>query len=957
MNYKFNAETLYEKTNKGLDIIEKYCPAAKDCAGRKKHFNFRSKDQDKTPSAIIYENDTHYFVKDWGDQNYNPIAVCMFFTGWSFYEALRNLYQEFGLAEGNFFRAETTFESTDLPLGHFEIIENETFQNIDVVGRFLDEETAAEYDFVSVKEYSFVVTLKATGKTSLCRIKASETFPIYAYCPVRENGKIVQWAKIYQPADKKYKHSFVGKKPKKFVFGLARLQKKYDAAIADFNNQIEAAKKDDNPILVARLIEERDKFKLDSVFNCSGGSDGLSTASLNYNVIWHNSETEHLDFETYSILKKICYKIYNLPDIDAPGIKAAYANAEKFWNIYTIYLPESLKKNGGKDLRDWIKKYSQNDKKTIQYHFENLIQGALRMKFFDKRVMPKTKAISYKLRFEFLCYFLNIKGFYTYEIEQKNVDNIAPEQVIFVKIEGNIVKKVSPRIIRSFAKQFLREKGQPIEVLELISMSTVFNENNLLTLTPIKLDFTNNTPQSQFFFFKNKIAEITNSEIRFHDHGKTANFVWDYSVKDHEIKPEEPFFKITVNDLGEPSIEILRKDSEFLNFLTNASRVFWRKELEEPFGQNATEKEKYHNENRFAISSMYLSEEENKMQNQHLCNKIYALGYLAHRYKQMSFSKIIVAIDDKQKELEEDANGGSGKTLIFRGLNQLLTNYFPVDGKNPNFTTDKHLLQGFTKENDYMLIQDGLPYFDFNHIYNWVDDNIPVNPKFGSPYMVTQEEAGKIAFTTNYGIRNFIASTKRRVFFITTSDYYHVKTDEYFEERKVSDDFNGNDLFSSWDVKQKNIHFNLMMQMCQAYLQFRNYEFTAPSNNLEINNMKANLGDAFITWAEGYFTKDFVDTENENQVINGTLDRFILKRDMYDSYVRVAQKGAKNSTKWKKNLKDWCKSNGYVLNPKVYLDKNGLIKKAMTDEKGVRQVLEHFYIETPKIEPNTDVDI
>lgn len=959
MNYKFTAETLYENTNKGLDIIHKYCPESIGCERNRKQFKFRK--DENTASATLFEKPDCWVIKDFGDKGYSPIEVCRYFTGWDFFTALKNLYQEFGLAEGVYFKPETTFtESTDKPLGWFEIIENEKFENIELVGRFLTEEIAAEYDLVSVKEYSFVVNLKKTGKPALCKIVANERFPIFAYTPEKDkNGNAITWAKMYQPADKKYKHSFVGKKPKRHVFGLTRLQKKFDNAIADFNSRIKESSRKGELDTVKELTIERDQFKLDAVFNCSGGSDGLSLAALDHDVIWHNSESEHLDYDTYVILKKICRAIYNLPDIDKPGIAAAYATAEAFWNLYTIYLPESIKNHGGKDFRDWVKKYSQSDKKAIKYHFDNLVHGALRMKFFDRKGTKKRDGstnYTYRIRFEFLCYFLNIKGFYTYEIANKNLDNTAPEQVIFIQITGNIVKPVSPRIIRSFAKQFLREKGQPVEVLDLLSTSTVFNENNLITLRSIDLDFTSFTRDSQYFFFKNNIAEVTADGITLHPNGKVANYVWDHSVKKHVIQKEDPFLNVTIGDEGRPIIEILRHDSQYLNFLCNTSRVFWRKELEEPFKDDFEAKAKYHAENRFNISGKFLSPDEIRTQNLHLGSKIFALGYLAHRYKQMSFAKMIVAMDDKPKELEEDANGGTGKTLIFRGLNQLLPNSFPLDGKSTTLTTDKHALQGLTKENDYILLQDTHAYFDFNFVYNWVDDFITVNPKFSSPFVIPFEESPKIAVTTNYGMRNFIASTDRRTFPITTSDYYHVHTDGYLEERTVASDFDGKDLFTTWDDKQRNIHYYFMMECLQIYLKYRTFDFRAPSNNLKLNNIKASLGDAFITWADGYFTLDTADPDNENQVILGTLNRYILRREMYKSYADVAQKGAKNATKWKKDLSDYCKTRGYVLNPKKLCGSDGLIKKACTDNGGTRQVLEHFFVEyEPKI--NTDVDI
>src|SRR5690606_13886155 len=135
------------------------------------------------------------------EKSYNPIALCRYFTGYSFIEALKYLYAEFNIGETDtFIKPNTTFSDTDLEPGHYEIIEASEYKNLDVVGRFLTVETAAEYDFIPVKEYSFVVRNKKTNRPALCKIEATDTFPIFAY-------KFESWAKIYQPMDRKFKHS------------------------------------------------------------------------------------------------------------------------------------------------------------------------------------------------------------------------------------------------------------------------------------------------------------------------------------------------------------------------------------------------------------------------------------------------------------------------------------------------------------------------------------------------------------------------------------------------------------------------------------------------------------------------------------------------------------------------------------------------------------------------------
>lgn len=937
-NYKFTPEHLYESTNKGLDIILKYCPDAKGCENGRKLFKLR--EDENTASASIVEKENCFVVKDFGDKGYNPIELCRYFTGLSFIEALKLLYSEFNVGDStSFIKPNTTFkDEPDKELGWYEIKEAENFNNLDVVGRFVSEKIASEYDFIAVKEYSFVFKNKKTDLNTLCTIVANENFPIFAY-------KNDTWAKIYQPLDQKHKHSHVGKRPERHIFGLTRLKAIFDETIDNFNLDIAAAKKAKNKDLEQTLIEKRDSFKIDSVFICSGGSDGLGVASLGYNAIWWNSEGDQMNFEEWQLLNSICHNIYNLPDIDKAGVEYAYKLAETYWNLPTIWLPESIKKNNGKDFRDWLKKYSKSDLKTIQYHFRNLISGALRMKFFDTK-RSRNSNLQHKLRFEFLCYFLNIKGFYTYKIQQKNLDNTAPELIIYIKIEGKIVTKVSPRIIREFTKQFLREKGQPIEVLELVSMSTMLNDNNLVGLKAIDLDFTNYTDESQYFFFQNNIAEITANEIKLLPQNSKVikKFVWEQSVKKHNILPEKPFFEINKNALNKPVIAILRNDSEYLNYLCNTSRVFWRDELEVPFGENQTEKQKYHEENRFNIAGECLTDEQKQIQNAHLCNKIFAIGYLMHRYKQDSFAKMVIVTDDKPKELEDEANGGSGKSVMFKGVDTLLSNRHWLEGKNKSFENDKHVLQGLTKENDYIIIEDAHPYFDINFVYNWITGSIVVNPKNSAPYEIHFDDAGKLVLTTNYGVRNFTASTKRRLLFVTTSDYYHADTDQYNEERKVSDDFGGKDLFKNWTAAQWNKHYNFLLQCCQTYLAYRGEEFKAPANNIEANNIKASLGDAFTSWADSYFTNDYMDIDNS--VVEGTLNKIISRKEIYKSYTDSAGRNPKLANAFKKALKDYCNLKQYVFNPKELLNADGYIKRRGNKELGEPSQVECFCIKS-----------
>lgn len=933
--YKFTPDHLYENTNKGLDIIIKYCPDAAGCESNRKMFKFRD---EKTASASIILKDNCYIVNDFGGKGYNPIEVCRYFTGLSFIEALRLLYAEFNLSEGeNYVNAITTFENTDKEIGWFELAELEKHNHLDLVGRELQAKTALEYDFVSVKEYSFVFINKKTNCKTLCKIEATENFPIFAYTPQKH------WAKIYQPLDKKFKHSYLGQKPTRHVFGLDRLQGIYDDTIANYNEDIRKAEKDGDEISAMKIANKRDAFKIESVIICSGGSDGLNVASLGYNVIWFNSESEQLSWDEYRILKKICHQIYNLPDIDAPGVKYGYQVAEMFWNIKTIWLPESIKAHNRKDFRDWMKKYSKSSMSQLQFQFANLLTGALKMKFFDQN--PKTK--KYSIRPSYLHYFLKIKGFYVYYLDRKNIEKSSLLEFIFIRITDNVVEQFNHTQMRKFTERFLIDRGQPTEVIDMIKSTIQFSENNLQSIDSILLDFKTHTENSQTFFFKNQFATVTPEKIELKPYREYKNYVWKDKILDANILAEKPFFETYKNPEGDDRVKILRNDCQYMNYLINGSRMFWRKELELPFeNKSAEEKEQYHIANRFNLAGENLSEEEIIIQEKHFLNKCFTIGYLLHRNKIESFAKLVYIMDDVPKESEDDSNGRSGKSVMLNGVDRLLRNRFKIDGKGKSITTDKHILHGFTNENDYLRIEDIDQYLGIEFFYNWVTDSIPVNPKNSKPYEVPFFEAGKIAVTSNFGISKINQSTIGRVHFVSFSDYYHVKTDKYNEERKISHDFNNSDLFSSaWNQEQWNIFYSFLLFCCQIYMINRNSEFNAPLNNISLNNYKAAIGDNFISWCESYFTMDQLDDLNEN--IAGTLNNPILRKEMQKNYTDfVGQKSAKSATAFKKALENYCKMKGWVFNPKEMRGSDGTIKHIVIDTNGKRQSLEHFYIQT-----------
>ena len=67
---------------------------------------------------------------------------------------------------------------------------------------------------------------------------------------------------------------------------------------------------------------------------------------------------------------------------------------------------------------------------------------------------------------------------------------------------------------------------------------------------------------------------------------------------------------------------------------------------------------------------------EQIIQEQHFLGKCFAIGYMLHRYNTPDFAKFVYVVDDMIKEHNTDANGGTGKSLFVKGIEQLAKAFF-----------------------------------------------------------------------------------------------------------------------------------------------------------------------------------------------------------------------------------------------------------------------------------------
>lgn len=945
------AEDILRATNGGLDIILDIYPQARECVDNpKKKFAIRN---ERTPSTNLrqYNHEKYgriWQVTDFGGEGrgQNAIDVYMHDRGMDqhhFYEAIVQLAARYGVSdelkkEVNRPDKEERTATTDEPDGYreWEIDQEFSEDELRVLGPKVKAEDAIALGWHSVKWIMRTRDRKTTIKRS------NDHYPIFARkCIIKEavgdKPEECFW-KIYEPynTDKGFRFVYwpAGKKPRSYINGLAELKAAYRAYNTTEENELHNA----NPEAVYR------EKKLPEAVICSGERDSLCCRSMGYNPLWFNSETYQLSIEEYNEIKRYAEVIYNIPDTDETGRRKGAELALRFIDIHTVKLPDWLggyvdnRKKPRKDLRDWMELRQTRD------DFRNLLNGAYPVRFWTTTINDKGKQ-RHDIDSACLLYFLSLNGFHTL-----HDDDIETTQ--FIRIVGNIVRRVTTKNIREFVIQWVRDRYEDRDILNLVLNSMKLSPAALESLPEVNLDFSSYTQSSQLFFFPDQTVEVLKSTalnddgFRSYRPGQDSlhNYVWEENVINHKFKRLEPMFKVTRSDEAKPDafdIEILNTDSHFFGYLINSSRIHWRKEMEERFMGDKAAMREYAEVNRFRIDGEGLTEREKAEQKQNLLSKIFTFGYMLHRYKSVSHAWAPMAMDSKIGELGE-CNGRSGKSFYFSTL-ALMMKTVKLSGRNPKLMDNPHVFDQVNRATQMMLIDDCDRNLNMGLFYDNITSDLTVNPKNNHSFTIPFHKSPKIAFTTNYIPSEFSPSTEARSLYLVFSDYYHQKTDsnDYLETRSIRDDFH-KDLYSeSYTDDEWNADINFFLQCCHFYLQHASegIKLQPPMENIMIRKLKADMGENFEEWAEGYFSPE-----------SGNLDEFIQRDKALGDYMfyskvnRVTMQGFTKKLKAFVALCPWIEE----LNPPEFCSTTGRIQRKVEVSPGVRQTKDVIYLRSSK---------
>ena len=916
-DYKYTAEKLYEHTDRGLDILHRYLPDSVGCERTHKPFRYRD---EKTPSAYLYlpPQGKCWVVKDFGGDTHSPIQVYQHLTGdTDFLNTLKTLFAQFNISENtlNLTPNKTFAPRGDHPDGYFRIYPKEKIENAKLINRFITPEICARYNVHELQKVERITS--TTGK--LMTIEATPQYPMFAY-----SDDLNVWAKTYYPAEKKrkitdenghtktenFKHGYLGKKPAVYVHGLQYIKSiitpdRYQRII-DLREQITLT---DFPEMKKELQEQLDELLLPYVIICSGGSDGLTLASLSpdFYPVWGNSEGDIINHTDYQYLKTISKHLINLPDVDTSGIEFAYKYSRRYWQLPTVFLPKYYLGEKGKDFRDYVDYFKESERQSIANEFKKLLNVPVCCDFVtveDKK---------YTINHENLYYFLQVNHFFVFQSDiAVNLDN--ENKGTLVKVDDYKLSVPQTAAVREFCVDYYIRKGTSQKVLRLLRTCKALSAPELKNATYKKFDLTKHDKEYQLFFFQNTAIKVTPDRIFTQNRDDINNYIFENAVLPTNITLiKETFFEPYIDEQGRNRVNIKTEKCEYLNFLINGSRVYWAKEY-------SHEKDRWGTF--FTLNSPHLTEEEQITQEQHFLSKCYAIGYLLHRYKMPNFERFVYIVDDEMKGMLSQSNGGTGKGIFSKAI-KLTTSVFNCAGKDSKLFENTHIFDELNENHDVICFDD-MAEQRFEKLYNYITDGIRVNPKFRPSFFIPPDKSPKLFGTFNHGLKNGADSDYRRLFFITFSSYYHYSHSEMGKQWQPSDDF-GHNLYDDWDARQWDLFYNFMLRCTQFYMQNRMSPYFAPMERINYNNLKASIGDNFLDWADEYFTTD-------------RLNKEVARREMQDDYKASCGNFKLTAQGFRNKLGQYCQLKGYTL--------SDVIKKTEYTLDNRRTSVDYFIIKT-----------
>lgn len=322
------------------------------------------------------------------------------------------------------------------------------------------------------------------------------------------------------------------------------------------------------------------------------------------------------------------------------------------------------------------------------------------------------------------------------------------ESPVFVRIIENKVKIISTDQIKDFVLNWLRDKKE-IDVWNAMAERTsYFNEKYLNYLDPIYLKMIQDTKDTAFIPYRNGVLKVTKDKRELIDYIDIDYYIWENQIIDRDY------------------IESKETNNNFQDFVSKVTN-------QDPNRTLALE-----------------------------CT----IGYLIHAYKDKTHQKAIIFND---QEIDDNPNGGSGKSLMVTALSKF-RNVIKIDGKHFNPMKSDFVYQRVNLDTQILAFDDVKRNFDLEQLFAIITEGITVNRKNKDEIFIPFDRSPKIVITTNYVISGAGESHDRR--------RHEIEFYQYFNKKNSPLKVYGKLLFDQWDSKDWISFDNYMVENLQKYL-------------------------------------------------------------------------------------------------------------------------------------------
>lgn len=354
--------------------------------------------------------------------------------------------------------------------------------------------------------------------------------------------------------------------------------------------------------------------------------------------------------------------------------------------------------------------------------------------------------------------FLNKNGFWKYRI------NLQASKI--VRIIDNVITEVITEDIKEYTLRYVR--NIPDETFDGINKdillqhilkgcNTYFSDHIIKSLPELALNIHQSTATDVFLYYLNGVIKVTENEITLLNYNDISGYVWKDRIVQREIKISENI------------------DCDYSAFLKKIS----------------------HNDD-------------------HLKQIISCIGYLLNPFKTESLYPAIIFTDEI---IDENANGGTGKGLIMKGIEKLRKT-LTINGKN--FSFDKTFaFQGVDLDTNIIFFDDVQKSFDFERLFSVISEGITVEKKNQNEFFIPFKESPKVVVASNYILKGEGSSFERRRKNIELKNYFN---SEITPEKEF-----GRMLFNDWDLNDWNAFDNFMINCVQFYIKNSLVKYVAES--------------------------------------------------------------------------------------------------------------------------------